>query len=171
MTSRVLGVHDANAVGAEDANAGAPGDFGDAPLGLHIFRDAGLGEPGGEHHHAFDIAAPLHFLHHGDSRPARQADNDQVHRPLNLSDGAIAGQAEDFGFIGIDRVDFALVPDGQQGSYDLMARLEGVFRRADDGDGSGRENLTKRCSHCVSPPGKTNSRCGGGAAATRISSP
>ena len=59
-----LWIHDPDAIRPEHPDAGTPRDLDELPLRLDVFRDRSFGEPGGEHHNAFDIAALLGLLHH-----------------------------------------------------------------------------------------------------------
>ena len=126
-----MGVDDAHAVGADDAHAVLTGNAHELALHFAAGR-AGLGEAGGDHHHAV-YALLGAFPGCGHDQLGRDDDHGQVHTPGNVEDRLVGvDRLYDLG-ARVDRVDGAVEPAIHEVVEDFAADGASLASGADDG--------------------------------------
>ena len=93
-----------------------------------------LGNPGGDDHQVLHLlagAALDRFVHES----CRNYDTGYVHRIVDFLNAPVCFQAQDFPALGVNRIDLAAEPSGDDIVKDLIADFIGVPGRSDDGNG------------------------------------
>ena len=136
------GVHDAQAVGADDADAVAAGCLEDLALELDALGPDLL-EPGADDDHALDAGLAA-LLDEAGGGLGRGHDDGEVDRLPDRADRRVGLDAQDRGPGGVHRVDRAAERRRQQVPQDGAADRPLLLRGADDGDRAGMEDRIER---------------------------
>ena len=139
-------VEHARSVGADDAHPACARGRHHLAFELCAFG-AGLAKATGEDDRALHTLAPA-VGHQGGEGRCRRAHQGQIHRPRNVIERGIGGHAENFGHLGVDRIDLAAVVALDKTDHGLVTALGGVGRGADDGDRIRRQKVMQAAARC-----------------------